>query len=183
MRLPLAALALLTLTACAPDRAVIHREVPTTSELAAILGNVQTLAVRPPPGARSVLLSSGIGGPLKDADLPGGALRVTVGVSGLDCPDGGRNVRVVGPFGSSGTCVPMTPSFGLQPLHDGRTTPLPLNRWVPMAALQPTVARGLGVVSDPDPAHWHLVSVYFSDAPNIHADAVPDASTAAQTLK
>ena len=154
---------LLLLAGCRP--APVAQRAPTSAELAQVLGTVQTLEVLPPRGARSYSLSQGMSGKLADV-LRNGRLPVTVALLQGGCPEQQYRLTVAVPGGAGSSCLNLSPGYSTTSSLPFTALPLYLNRWVPLYAIRPVIPgkeKG-SQVSDENPAHWTVVSVYFSDA-------------------
>lgn len=184
---PLAALliasaSVLLLAGCRP--APVVQRAPTSTELAQVLGTVQTLDIRPPRGARSYALSQGMSGRLTDV-LRRGRLPVTVALLQGGCPGQQYRLTVAVPGGAGGSCLNLSAGYGATSSLPSSAGPLPLNRWIPVYAFRPVIPgqeKG-SQVSDENPAHWTVVSVYFSDREELRPQDLPDASAALEWLR
>lgn len=179
---PLLLMPLLLLAGC--REASVTTRAPTGEELAGVLGTVQTLELTPPRGARTYALSHGMQGPLEETTKDG-RLPVTVGLLQDGCTGTQRRlvVRVAGT--SSSSCLNLPSAYGATASLPPAERALPLNRWIPVYAVQPSVpGRTEGSrVTDDDPAHWTLISVYFSAEADPEALNPPDASAALDWLQ
>lgn len=149
-----------------------------------MLGTVTTLELTPPRGARTYALSQGMQGLLEETTKDG-RLPVTVGLLQDGCTGTQRRlvVRVGGM--SSSSCLDLPSAYGATASLPPTERALPLNRWVPVYAVQPSVPgqREGSQVMDDDPQHWTLISVYFSTESDPEALDPPDASTALELLR
>lgn len=173
---------LLLLAGC--REASITTRAPTGEELAGVLGTVQTLDLTPPRGARTYALSQGMQGPLEGATQDG-RLPVTVGLLQDGCTGTQRRLVVRAGGTSSSSCLNLPSAYGVTASLAVADRPLPLNRWVPVYAVQPSVPgqREGSQVMDDDPEHWTLISVYFSTEADPAALDPPDTSTALELLR
>lgn len=80
-------------------------------------------------------------------------------------------------------CFKLPSAYGITVPEPTAGKPFPLNRWVPVYAVQPYVQKAGSQVADENPAHWTLVSVYFSDKADLDPRRLPPASSAVQLLR
>jgi len=164
--------------------AAVRERPPTSAELARILGPIQTFEVTPPKGARSFMMSTGAGGPLAEF-APRGVLSVTVALLPAGCAAGERHLVTSVGWGTTGECLKLFNSYGTTTSFPRVPAALPLNRWIPLYAVMPMIPGKTpgGHVVDPDVTHWTLVSVYFSDQPEIEKVKVPDSAKAVDFIR
>lgn len=173
---------LLLLIGC--QKEMVRQRPPTSTELSQVLGLIQTLEITPPKGARSFAMSHGGAGNLTDF-VKQGQLNITVALLSNKCPDDQSQLSISVGGIQSGLCLALSRSYstGLAPQKKGE--PIPLNRWVPIYTVRPSVpgkTKGSETM-DENPAHWTLVSVYFSDQANIEKLKLPEATEAIELLR
>ncbi|MBZ9713235.1 hypothetical protein [Deinococcus multiflagellatus] len=162
--------------------AAVQQRPPTSAELAQVLGSVQTFEVTPPKGARSFFMS--MGGAHLDLEQRR-VLPVTVALLPTGCAPGEQRLAMAAGSDKVSMCVKLTSSYGVITAFPAVPKTLPLNRCIPLYAVQPTIpgTNPGSLVSDPNVAHWTVVSVYFSDQAKTENVKRPDPIKALDFLR
>lgn len=157
---------LAVLAACRPSggvqNVVVQSSEATATELARALGTVHAFEVKIPRGARSYAVSNGFSGPLDEAAIKSGRLRLLVGLFNLGCGANEDRLTVLTGADNFSLCVPRRSGPVTSLPSEGQREDLALNSWTPLVVFKPYLSTPGKLVVDDNVNTWTVVMLLFS---------------------